>query len=481
MNLALRSLGLGVMLSFVAAAKAATPASALADAIESGAHTQVTALIAQGADVNATQADGMTALHWALQRHDQSTTAALIAAGADVNAATRYGVTPLAIACTQGDEANVQWLLERGAEIDRRQRGGETPLMIAARTGRLAAVDALLDRGAEINARDRSGQTALMWAAAEGHAPVVRRLLDAGADFGTPLKSGFTALLFAVREGHMDVVKTLLAAGADAGGSADRRGVSPLTVAVENGHFELATVLLDAGADANDMRGGMSALHMIAGVRKPDSGDENGQPAPDGSGNLSSLDMVRELVAHGADVNARLRRGDSGPAKLSRKGATPFLLAADRADMPLMRLLLELGADPTLPNAEGSTPLMAAAGLGTYAPGEEAGTEDEALEAVELVHSLGGNVNAVDKIGETAMHGAAYASWPRMIAWLESHGADPTAWNHKNKHGWTPLIIAQGHRPGNFKPSQETVEALERILPEGAANDGEPPASVSEY
>jgi len=481
MNFALRSLGVGVMLSFAVAAEAATSATYLADAIESGDSAQVTALIAQGADVNATQADGMTALHWALQHRDETTTAALIAAGADVNATTRYGVTPLAIACTQGDEASVQWLLKRGADVDGRQRGGETPLMIAARTGRLAPLEALLDHGAELNAHDRSGQTALMWAAAEGHAPVVRRLLDAGADFGTPLESGFTPLLFAVREGRMDVVKTLLAAGANASGHADRRGVSPLLVAVENGHFELATVLLDAGADPDDMRGGMGALHMIAGVRKPDSGDENGQPAPDGSGNLSSLDMVRELVAHGADVNARLRRGESGPAKLSRKGATPFLLAADRADMPLMRLLLELGADPTIANAEGSTPLMAAAGLGTYAPGEEAGTEDEALEAVELVLSMGGDVNVADKIGETAMHGAAYASWPRMVAWLAAHGADAAAWNHKNKHGWTPLIIAQGHRPGNFKPSHETVEALERILPEDAVSDGEAPRSVSEY
>jgi ankyrin repeat protein len=398
-----------------------------------------------------------------------------------VNAATRYGVTPLAIACLHGNDANVRLLLEHGASVDRPQRGGETPLMIAARTGRLAPVAALLEHGAQLNARDRSGQTAVMWAAAEGHAAVVRQLLDAGADFGTPLKSSFTPLLFAVREGRMAVVKTLLAAGADASGHADRRGISPLLVAVENGHFELATVLLDAGADPNDMRGGMGALHLIPGVRKPDSGDDNGQPAPDGSGKLSSLDMVRELVAHGADLNAQLRRGDSGPAKLSRKGATPFLLAADRADMPLMRLLLELGADPSIANAEGSTPLMAAAGLGTYAPGEEAGTEDEALEAVELVHSLGGDVNAVDNIGETAMHGAAYASWPRMVAWLAAHGADPAAWNHKNKHGWTPLIIAQGHRPGNFKPSQETVEALVRILPEASATDDEPAPSVSEY
>jgi ankyrin repeat protein len=179
---------------------------------------------------------------------------------------------------------------------------------------------------------------------------------------------------------------------------------------------------------------------------------------------MTSLEFVRELVRHGADVNARLRRGASGRGVLSRKGATPFLFATMKADVPLMRVLVELGADPLLPNADGCTPLMAAAGIGVLAPGEEAGTEDEALQAIKLAIELGGDVNTVDKNGETAMHGAAYKSVPKIVQFLADQGAKIDVWNRKNKYGWTPLAIAEGYRPGNFRPSRETLEALHRLL-----------------
>ena len=169
-------------------------------------------------------------------------------------------------------------------------------------------------------------------------------------------------------------------------------------------------------------------------------------------------------MEHGADVNARLKRGASGRGVLSRTGATPFLLAAMTADVPLMRTLVKLGADPLLPNAEHCTPLMAAAGVGCLAPGEEAGTEDEALEAVKLALELGNDVNAVDDNGETAMHGAAYKSLPKVVQLLADKGAKIEVWNRKNKYGWTPLSIAEGHRPGNFKPSPETIAALHRVM-----------------
>jgi hypothetical protein len=107
---------------------------------------------------------------------------------------------------------------------------------------------------------------------------------------------------------------------------------------------------------------------------------------------------------------------------------------------------------------------MTAAGLGTLAPGEEAGTEDEALEAVRLILELGGDVNTVDDNGETAMHGAAYKSFPRVVQLLADRGAKIDVWNRKNKYGWTPLSIAEGHRPGNFKPSAETIAALHRVM-----------------
>jgi ankyrin repeat protein len=185
-------------------------------------------------------------------------------------------------------------------------------------------------------------------------------------------------------------------------------------------------------------------------------------------------------VARGADVNARLKRGAAGKAVLSRVGTTPFLLAAATADVPYMRSLLALGADPLLPNAQHATPLMAAAGLGTHAPGEEAGTEPEALEAVALTLELGSDVNAVDDNGETAMHGAAYKNLPRVVELLAARGARIDVWNRKNKYGWTPLSIAEGHRVGNFKPSPETIAALQRVLRAGGVTPQASSAPVAD-
>src|ERR1043165_6632535 len=149
---------------------------------------------------------------------------------------------------------------------------------------------------------------------------------------------------------------------------------------------------------------------------------------------------------------------------MTRKAATPFLLAAATADAAFMRLLVELGGDPLLGNAENCTPLMAAAGVGTLAPTEEAGTEPEALEAAQLALDLGGDINAVDDNGETAMHGAAYKSFPKMVQFLADKGAKIEIWNRTNRWGWTPLRIAEGYRPGNFKPSAETIAALHRVM-----------------
>ncbi len=459
----------------------ATPAVALADssprladAVERMDRASIRALLDERADVNAPQIDGMTALHWAAHLDDLETAKLLVGAGANVKAENCHGVAPLSLACLSGNTALVERLLGAGADPGTKMLGGETVLMTAARTGRLGPVTALLSRGAEVNAKESHGQTALHWAAAEGHVDVVKALLAAGADLKAPLRSGFTPLFFAVREGRLGVVRVLLEAGADvnealepqkSGSKAPRKGTSPLILAVENGHFELAVALLEAGADPNDQRSGYTALHALTWVRKTGRGDdEGGDPPPAGSGDLSSLDFASAIVAHGADVNARLAQGSSGPGKISRKGATPFLSAAITADAPLLRRLVELKADPLLTNADGSTPLMAAAGLGTLAPGEEAGTEPEVLEAVELALKLGGDINAVDQNGETAMHGAAYKNLPAVVAFLVQRGAKIEVWNRPNKYGWTPLSIAEGHRPGNFKPSPETIAALHRVM-----------------
>jgi ankyrin repeat protein len=139
-----------------------------------------------------------------------------------------------------------------------------------------------------------------------------------------------------------------------------------------------------------------------------------------------------------------------------------------------MRLLVESGANPQLANADDCTPLMAAAGVGALGDGDEAAaTDEETVEAMRLLVELGADVNAVDKNGETAMHGAAYQSRAKVVQFLAERRADINVWNRKNKWGWTPLMIAQGHRPGNFRPAPDTIAAIERFM---RAEGVEPPA-----
>jgi ankyrin repeat protein len=475
---------LSLLMFAVAGTAHAADKAPLADAAEHRNSGLVRELLAKGADVNAAQADGMTALHWAVNNDDAEMAGQLVRSRANVNATNRYGVPPLSTACTNGNAALVRLLLDAGANANASLPGGETVLMTAARVGSLEAVKALLARGANPNAQERRDQTALMWAAAEGHATVVRALIEAGSTINATLPSGFTPLFFAVREGHIDVVRVLLEAGVNVNETlqpkADRpasplgtnykpirKGTSPLMLAVENGHFDLAMALVEAGADPNDQRSGFTPLHAISWVRKPDASDV-GDPAPIGSGSLTSLQFVHALVARGANVNARLGKGVPRPPAsatlLGTEGATPFLMAADRADVPLMRELLKAGADPFLPNADKSTPLMAAAGFGTSDPLEEAGTEDEALEATKMLLDLGADINAVDNKGDTAMHGAAYGNFPAIVQLLADRGADVDIWKQPDKEGRTPLFIAEGYKAGRPQPSRPTIDALERLM-----------------
>lgn len=473
---------------------AAATGSGLADAAEALDAVRVSSLLDAGSYPDASQPDGTTALHWAAYHANEGMARKLVDAGADVNASNRYGVSPLSLACASGAPRLVRLLLDAGADANAALAGGESVLMTAARTGVIESVRALLDAGANPNAAERNSQTALMWAAAEGHADVVRVLIDAGAEAGTALDSGFNALFFAVREGRTAVVRTLLdpAVGFDVNEPLHRKGrpqyqyansgLSPLILAIENGHFELAVALLEAGANPNDERTGYTPLHTITWVRKPKNSDYGSDPAPEASGNLSTLQFVRTLVAMGADVNARLASGKPQAPKINIQGSTPFLFAADKADVPLMRVLLELGANPFLPNVENTTPLMAAAGLGTTAPLEEAGTEEEAFAATRLLLDLGADINAVDDNGETVMHGAAYGSFPSVIQLLADRGADPELWKRPNNHGWTPLFIAEGYRPGNFKPAPLAIAAVERLMArEGLSTDGSRPRHIGTY
>jgi ankyrin repeat protein len=306
-----------------------------------------------------------------------------------------------------------------------------------------------------------------MWAAAENNAAAVTALVAGGADLGARSKGGeFTALLFGVRGGAIDATRALLDAGADVNGAlAD--GTSALVLAVTNAHYELAALLLDRGADPNAAAQGWTALHQIAWSRRWNMGFN--LPGPAQTGNLDSLELARRLVTRGADVNARQTKEptDGNRNKLNRIGATPFLLAAKAADVPYMQTLLELGADAAITTEQGTTALMAAAGVGIWAPGENPGTHEEALAAVKLAFEVGGgDVNDVDANGETALHGAVYRGGAiPIIEFLAAQGAKLDV---VNSHGWTPLTVADGveYTPAVLKRYPEAAALLRRLLAE---------------
>ncbi|MEO5739663.1 MAG: ankyrin repeat domain-containing protein, partial [Vicinamibacterales bacterium] len=372
-----------------AIARSAKAEAPLAAAVQRADRATISRLLDKKVGINAPQPDGTTALHWATYNDDLDLVSRLLGAGADVRATNRYGVTPLSIACENGNAPVITKVLDAGADANAALPGGETMLMTAARTGKADAVRVLLARGADLHAKEpRRGQTALMWAAVEGHVEVIEELIKAGADFRTALDSGFTPLMFAVRQGRIGAAKALLKAGADVnepvqvrtnpklpeGERPIRTGLTPLDIAVANGHFELAAELIDAGANPNSDRLGYTALHMLVYVRQPGIGDND--PGPEGSGTMTSLEFAKRLVAKGADVNARItRRVNLTNTRFHDIGASPYLLAAMTADAEYMKALVELGADPSLKNAEGTNALMTAAGLGTRSPGEDAGTE----------------------------------------------------------------------------------------------------------
>jgi ankyrin repeat protein len=432
----------------------------LIDSIKNGDARAVEMFLGTGIDVNAAEPDGTTALHWAVHQGETELVARLIRVGARVNATNRYGVSPLSLACVNGSAEIVELLLGAGANANAALAGGETPLMTAARTGTVGVIRALVSNGADVQAHESwRGQTALMWAAAENNAAAVKVLLEAGADLQAHSNAGFTPLLYAARAGGIDTVRVLLAAGADVN-EALPDGVGPLMLAIINAKFELATLLLDEGADPNSAASGWTPLHQVAWTRRPNVGHNSPQPVHTDS--VDSLDLVRDLLNRGADVEARVKKEPrTGLNSFKRIGATPFLVAAKSLDLPLMRLLLDYGADPWSTNNDGTDALMVAAGVGMFAPGEDAGTPEEAFEAVTFLVRMGFDVTAVDANGDTALHGAAFRGADDAVKFLVSQGSDPGA---VNKKGWTPLRVADGIQINGTLKSQPRTAALLREL-----------------
>jgi ankyrin repeat protein len=425
----------------------AAESGALLDAAKAGHAATVRTLLGERADPNEADADGTSALHWAVHHGALAAATSLIGAGAAVDAANRYGIRPSYLAAENGDAAMMRALLEAGASAEAVVAEGETVLMTAARTGDVPTIEALIAAGAHVNAREgRDGQTALMWAAAANNGPAVAALLKAGAERDTVDETGtFSALGFAVRGGAVEGVKALL----DGGASPDSTlpdGMSMLVLALLNSNFAVASTLLDYHADPNASAQGWTPLHQVALVRRWVRGFN--LPGPEHHDQQESLDLARKLAAHGADLNARLTREprDGNRNSMKRVGATPFLLATKSLDLPLMQLLLDLGADPKVVTDEGTNAVMLAAGVGQgfASAGQAPGSIEEAIAALDLALAAGaGTVNDRNEANETPLHGAMYRGGStELVDYLVDHGASLEG--IVNDRGWTPLRIADG-------------------------------------
>ena len=433
----------------------------------------VRALIEDKVDVNARSSDGSTALLWSTHWNDATMAELLLRAGADTNAVNDFGTSPISEACLNGSTAMVQLLLQHRANPNLAIATGETPLMTCARTGNADAVRRLIEGGAAIDAKEPSqNQTAMMWAAAEKHPGVVKALIDAHADPNARTKQGFSPIHFAARVGDLESVKLLLAAGVDIntqtrvereGGQDTTSGYTPLLIATMRAQVDTAIYLLDRGADPNILASGMTPMHWastswegfasnpVYGFEDPMSGIPNRD---------AKLRLVKALLAHGANVNAKMtkRQPQFATGYTDGVGATPLLLAASVQDVEMMRILLAAGADPKIATATKATAIMAATGL-NHGIGESLVTEAQATEAVNLLLSLGLDAKGETTFGENALFGPAYRGWNTLLGQLIDLGVNVNA---VSKAGVTPYLAAngQGDRLGGVLYNKEGAELL---------------------
>ena len=478
-------LGLSAVASvLVLMASVAASERPLIDAVKAQDINAVRTLLKQGADVNGPLADGATALHWAAYRDDVPIADALIRAGASVNVANQLGITPLMLACHNGSPAMADLLLKAGADPNAGPTGGATPVMTAARVGSAEVLKLLLAHGGDANAKEAlQGQTALMWAAAERHPETVRILVENGADVKARTRTpelpaadagpnanalapptrgdGFTPLLFAARVGDVESARILLQAGADVNDTT-ASGLSALVLATVRGHPALATFLLEKGANPNADDAGYNALHWAAGTWESEltvraiTDERPGEWYTIAGLKEGKLELVKALLAHGADPNARMKKappraGGSKNAGLPElSGATPRVLAAMAGDPQVMRALVAGGADIRLRTNANGTVLMAAAGLG-HVQGENSVSDSAALAAAQAALALGADPKAVDDVGNTALHYAGYLRHDSVIKLLVEKGTPLDATNKFQETAlWTSELVVQFSGGGVF-------------------------------
>jgi len=472
-------------------------------------------LLKAGANVKAANHDGSTPLSLACERGDAAMIEKLLAAGAEVNEKGPHGETPLMMASRNGSLDAMKALLAHKADVNAKETlRGTTALMWASEQSHAAAVRLLLASGADFAAKsapevrprgaylapsaaqrfangdqlgrnNRAGRGGAGRGAAGAAAPAPanaaqnapeRRVTsgddvaDAAEFFGNRNQvkdgGGMTALVFAAREGDIECVKALVEAGADVNQQTNY-GWTALLTATQNKNYQIGKYLLEHGANPNlANNGGWRPLYLATDNRNIEGGDYPIRPA-----DMDHFEFIKLLVAHGADVNARVCGSKSTPTVCSgdstetrtiftnqwlyEDGATAFVRAAQSGDVTLMKFLLEHGADPKIATAHNVTALATASGIGWVEGITFEWSKKETLEAVKMCLDLGLDVNAVDSDGRTALHGAAHKGDVPVIQALIDKGAkldakdfgsrDTTNPNQK-KYGykWMPVEYADG-------------------------------------
>lgn len=479
------------------------------DAVQTRDDARLAQVLANGANADQRDALGVTPLHLAAWKGSAGSVALLLRHDANPDARNHYGVSPLELAIGQRDADKVRVLLEAGADPGTARHSGESMLMLAAETGNTAIVQALLEHGAEVDMRDpHYGQTALMFAARAGHAAAAELLLQHGADpdaattimpapafvapnsvpgfgFGVgilrggvpadrgrrePQPGGMTPMLYAARHDHGAVARVLLQHGASID-QAEANGIWPLLMAISNDNPAMAHLLLEQGARVNGQDWyGRSPLWEAVNVRNL---YVHNATFVNGIDRAPYLPLIEALLQRGADVNARTK--ETPPFRhhlleitgslewVDFTGQTPFLTAALAGDVTVMQLLLDHGVDPHIHTYEGTSALMAAAGVNWVVAQTWTEGPEQLLEAVKLCHALGMDVNQANSMGITALHGAANRGSNDIIEYLVASGADLT---HADNEGRTALDWAKGvflaTHPEEPKPA--SIELITRLL-----------------
>jgi ankyrin repeat protein len=429
-------------------------------------------VIAAPGPIDTPDKEGNTGLLVAVMQDRLDAAKHLLARGANADAANRYRVTALYVATLHGTTDMMTVLLAARADPNGVSPSGETLLMTSARAGVVKAMQLLVDAGARVDAREAAfNQTALMLAARSNSADAIAFLLDNGADInartsvgetptfsppckGTgcgsegvginrgglpdrgrrdPVKGGMTPLLYAAREGADAAIAVLIRRGADLE-LAEANGMTPLLMALLNNQLGSARQLVDAGAKVNvqDFYG-RTPLWAAVEYRNLDMNNRiEDSPTTNNIDRAASLPLIRLLLEKGADANARTR--DVPPSRkwlyslndvswVDYTGQTPFLRAAFSGDTTVMRLLLDHGADPNLATHGGTTALMAASGVGWVVQQTYTESMPSLLEAIRICLDHKADVNAANSMGLTALLGAANKGANDIIKLLVAHGA----------------------------------------------------------